>query len=354
MLKKYIRVMCLLLVLCLTAGMAACGGSDEKTLTQADGTQAAETEGVNEIEPAETALKIGILKFDADSAENAAAEGFLQALAAAGYENGKNMAVTTLCANGTDGYASLAETLAKDGADLIFALTPRCARAVSEQTHDIPVVFACVGDPLSEGLVQDADAPGGNLTGVADPAPVKEQIALIKTVFPEAKTVAVLYGDENADEASRAKAEIEALGMTCAPLAAASVTGAVEQLKAPGFAADAIYLPAGSDTFNNSLAYLANTAAALGLGLFTADAASVQKGGLASCDTDYLALGKQAGETAAKLLSAADGAAEAGKTPVKTADSEAKIYLNADAAKTLGVTFPEDLLADAVVYPDNE
>lgn len=58
---------------------------------------------------------------------------------------------------------------------------------------DKPILFTAVTDPVAAKLVKSNEAPGGNVTGTTDMNPVAEQIALVKKLRPEAKTVGVIY-----------------------------------------------------------------------------------------------------------------------------------------------------------------
>jgi putative tryptophan/tyrosine transport system substrate-binding protein len=49
--------------------------------------------------------------------------------------------------------------------EVIFVHSSLAARAVGEQTHDIPIVFVAVGDPVSSGLVRNIARPEGSATG---------------------------------------------------------------------------------------------------------------------------------------------------------------------------------------------
>src|SRR5699024_5214668 len=88
---------------------------------------------------------------------------------------------------------TIAEKLVNDGNDLIYAIATPAAQAVAGLTKDIPVVISAVTDPAESGLVADNNAPGGNVTGVSDLTPIKEQIDLLKQLIPDAQTIGVLY-----------------------------------------------------------------------------------------------------------------------------------------------------------------
>ena len=62
-----------------------------------------------------------------------------------------------------------------------------------------PIVFTAVTDPVGAGLVNDAEAPEANVTGVSDLQPVEPILELAKQFNPDAKTVGIVYnaGESN-------------------------------------------------------------------------------------------------------------------------------------------------------------
>src|SRR5258708_32202044 len=81
----------------------------------------------------------------------------------------------------------------------------------------IPVVFEMGGDPISAGLVDDLNQPGGNLTGVSMNAAAlgQSQLNLVRQLIPNASTVAVFVnpGNPNSGTQARIEAAARALGM---------------------------------------------------------------------------------------------------------------------------------------------
>ena len=78
------------------------------------------------------------------------------------------------------------------------------------------MVGTAVTDYVVAKLAKSDDAPGYNVTGTSDMNPIEEQIALLKQLCPEAKTVGVLYTsseDNSVLQAGLAKEYIEAAGL---------------------------------------------------------------------------------------------------------------------------------------------
>jgi putative ABC transport system substrate-binding protein len=78
--------------------------------------------------------------------------------------------------------------------DVIFTQNALEAKAVLEQTHTVPIVFATCADPVGEGLVDSFARPGGNVTGFSsfEPGLGGKWIELLKEIAPDVTRVAVI------------------------------------------------------------------------------------------------------------------------------------------------------------------
>ena len=93
-------------------------------------------------------------------------------------------------------------------ADDLVALQPRVilaggslgpALAPKRVTSTIPIVFEVIADPVTYGLVESLNRPGGNITGIAGLGLELQgkRLNLLCELAPEAKTVAFLTGTPN-------------------------------------------------------------------------------------------------------------------------------------------------------------
>ena len=81
---------------------------------------------------------------------------------------------------------------------MIVAIATPAAQAVVASTKSVPVVYSGVTDPVAAQLVKGW-ASGTNVTGVSDKLPLDRQVALIKRVVPNAKTVGMVYNPGEAN-----------------------------------------------------------------------------------------------------------------------------------------------------------
>ena len=159
--------------------------------------------------------RIGVIHPGA--ATEAAYSAFRDGLAQLGYVEGQTVLVEPRFAEGRiDLLRAFAAELVALRIDLIVVFGPAAVRAARWATSTIPVVFAVIQDPVADGLIADAERPGGNVTGLtnSDPAQPRAQMRLLKEVLPRLGRVVIL-GDAGVpdllDRASIAAAEAEGL-----------------------------------------------------------------------------------------------------------------------------------------------
>lgn len=315
--------------------LAACSGSDDDTADDAtpavdEGGDAAEAESVS----------IGISQIVSHPSLDAARDGFKAALEDAGYDvdwDEQN-------AQGDQSIAaSIAGAFASEDLDMVLAVATPTAIAAAQAVTDIPVLFTAVTDPVGSALVESMDAPGGNVTGTSDAVDVADILELVTRIAPDAETVGIVYnaGEPNAvTQVEWAQEAADELGLTI-ELATADTSGAVQQA-ADSLDVDAFFVIT-DNTVVSALETLIQVAENKQIPVIASEGDSVARGAIATIGIDYYSLGYQTGEMAVRILS---GEADAATTPVEV-QTELALYLNTGAAERMGVTIPDDLLAEA-------
>ena len=272
-------------------------------------------------------------------------DGVRAELQAAGYEPGKNLKWEYQSAQGNTGTAAqIARKFVGDNPSVIVAIATPAAQAVVAATKTVPVVYAGVTDPIAGQLVNTWGPSGTNVTGVSDKLPLERQIALIKRVVPNAKTVGMVYNPGEANSVVVVKALKELLarqGMTLKEAAALRTVDISSAAKSLIGKVDVIY----TNTDNNvvsayeALVKVANDAK---IPLIAADTDSVKRGAIAALGIDYSNLGHQTGKVVLRILKGEKPGAIASET-----SNDLQLFVNPGAAQKQGVTLPPDLLKDA-------
>ena len=310
-----------------TGMLAGCGSSTKETSTK--DTKSTETESKD-------SYTIGISQFAEHGSLDNCREGFLEGLKEAGIEEGKNLKVNYDNAQADTGTAgTIADSYVSKKVDLICAIaTPSAMSAYNAaMSADIPVVYTAVSDPVGAGLAKEDGSNAGNITGSCDLLPVDEQLKMIRKMLPDAKKIGILYTTSEANSVSTIKEykkvsdkygfEIVDTGINTladVDMAAADLVGKVDCI-----------CNLTDNTVVSALQTVIAAADEKNIPVFGSEIEQVKSGCLASMGIDYIALGKQTGEMAAKILK---GESKAEEMPYEVC-SGASLYVNTAVADKL-------------------
>ena len=326
--KKSLKAVAAVIAAIALTTACSSGTTEEATEETTESTESTESTGDG------TTYKIGVLQFTQHAALDKTNEGFIAALDDAGinYEIDQQNA-----SNDQSTCQTIAEKLVNDGNDLIYAIATPAAQAVAGLTKDIPVVISAVTDPAESGLLADNNAPGGNVTGVSDLTPIKEQIDLLKQLIPDAQTIGVLYCSAESNSAIQAemtREACEALGMEAVDYTVSNTNEIQTVVESMVGKVDAIYAPT-DNTIANGMATVGMIASDNGLPVFAGDSGMVEAGGIATYAVDYYQLGYMAGEMAVDILVNGTDPAE---MPIGYLPTEKyELTINEDMAAKVGV-----------------
>jgi putative ABC transport system substrate-binding protein len=273
---------------------------------------------------------------------------FRQALAEAGYMEGRNVAIEYRFADGRyDRLPALAEELVRRQVAVIVAIPIPAAVAAKAATATIPIVFSVAGDPVKLSLVGSLARPGGNATGVNffQAELGARQLGLLRELLPAAARVGLLVNPTN----------VNVEGVTKDVTAAASAIGVQIDVVQAGdsheidtaFAtlvrnkADALLVGADS-LFNTRRLQLATLATRHAIPAVYFNRQFPEAGGLMSYGTNLTEVYRQLGVYTGRILK---GAKPADLPVVQSTKFE--LVINLPTARALGLDVPPTLLARA-------
>jgi putative ABC transport system substrate-binding protein len=349
--KKFKKITAFVLTTAMALTMAAgCSSSDQSSTGDAAGTDIkAATEQTNTQDENSGSYTIGIGQFAQHPSLDNCREGFIEGLKEAGIEEGKNLTILSDNANADTGTAAqIADNYVSQKVDLICAIATPMAQSAYGAARDteIPVVYTAITDPVAAELASKDKTPTGNATGTSDKLPIKQQLEMIRTMLPDAKTIGIMYTtseinsvvaiDEYKDIAGEYGFEI---------VESAIATGADIPLAAQDLASKVDCINNLTDnTVVSALPVILSEANSNNIPVFGSEIEQVKIGCLATVGLDYYELGKQTGAMAAKILK---GEAKASEMPFEVIE-EGSFYANTAVAEALKIEIPQDLSDKAV------
>jgi len=276
---------------------------------------------------------------------DAARDGIRDGLADAGYKVGENLTFTYETAQGNPATAArIARKFVGENPTVIVPISTPSAQAVVAATTDIPVVFTAVTDPVGAGLVADAAAPGGNVTGVSDLSPLADHLALIMEVTPEARTVGVIFNPGEANSVSligKLRELAAGAGFEIVEANVASTSDVLAAARSLVGKVDVLYIPT-DNTVASGLEDAVQVAEQNAIPMFAGDTNSVPRGAIAAVGFNYYDIGLQTAGLVSRVLEGENP----GAIPVMQAQGT-NLVVNPGAAKKMGAMIPDAVIARA-------
>lgn len=308
------------------------------------------TAGFTPVKTAESqeSYSIGISQFAEHGSLDNCREGFLEGLKEAGIEEGVNLTVEFENAQADTGTAGMiSDNFVSKKVDMICAIaTPSAMSAYNScLDKDIPVVYTAVSDPVSAGLADKEGNSVGNVTGTSDKLPVEEQLKMIREMMPEAQKVGILYTTSEANSVSTIEEYKEIAPKYDFEIVESGInTVADVEMAAKDLVSKVDCISNMTDnTVVSALQTVIAAADEKNIPVFGSEIEQVKSGCLASMGIDYIALGKQTGAMAAKILK---GEAEASDMPYEVC-SGASLYVNTAVAEKLGFDLEDSYMESA-------
>lgn len=253
------------------------------------------------------AAKIGISQIVEHPALDDVRAGIEDALKTSKNNGGDAHTVTLKVAQGNMAInVQIAQQLAASSQDILIAISTPSAQALANATKSTktPIIFAAVTDPVAAKLVDNVTKPGGHITGVSDQTPISEQIALIRQLCPDAKTIGILHNPAEVNS-SKVTSDFEELakkeGYAVKIHAVTQTADVITATKALIGKADLIYVPQ-DNTVVSAIDALIALQKEHKIPLITSDEALVKRGALAAVGTSYFKAGQMVGSIILRLL----------------------------------------------------
>ncbi|WP_163338679.1 ABC transporter substrate-binding protein [Desulfopila sp. IMCC35008] len=244
----------------------------------------------------------------------------------------------------------IAKQMIGEKPDLLVAIATPSAQAVAQANNKAPeemkrpFLFTAVTDPVSAGLVEDINKPGGLTTGVSDLLPLAEHIRMVTTYKPGIKKLGLLY---NAGEAN-SKANLAGIkeigkdmGFEVVEATASKTADVYQSAKSLIGRVDAVFVPT-DNTIVSALESVIKIGVQNKLPIFCADVDSVKRGAIAAMGFDYYKHGYQTGAMVQRILKGEKPA----DIPVEF-QKDLQLHINKVYSEKMGLVPPRELLEKA-------
>ena len=345
--KKLKKITALLTALGMVAAMSACGSSaassaagDGNTAGSAAASNAAPAEAGSAAETADgDTYLIGICQLVQHEALDAATQGFKDALTE---KLGDKVKFDEQNASGDSANCStIVNGFLAENVDLILANATAPLQAAVAATSEIPVLGTSVTDYATALEISDwTGTVGNNVSGTSDLAPLDQQAAMLKELFPDAKKVGLLYCSAEPNsvyQCDTIEGYLKDEGYEVERYAFTDTNDVTSVTQTACDNSDIIYIPTDNTAASNTEA-IANVVLPAGVPVVAGEEGICKGCGVATLSISYYDLGYTTGEMAYKIL--VEGQ-DVTTTAVETAKNVTKKY-NAANCEMLNITVPDD------------
>ena len=311
--KKIMKLVSLALVAVMALAMTACGGSTAK-------------------------YTVGVCQLVQHEALDAATKGFEDALKE---KLGDDVYIDVQVASGElTQCTTITNTFVSNQYNLIMANATAALQAAASSTADIPILGTSITDYATALDMTDwQGVTGKNISGTSDLAPLDQQAACLKELFPDAKKVGVLYCASEANSKYQSDvicAELEKLGYETEVFKFNDSNDVAAITKNACDNSDVIYVPTDNIVADCTEA-INNVALPAKTPIFAGESGICAGCGVATLSIDYYDLGYQTGLMAYEILV---NGADPATMEIKFAPETAKLF-NEKNATELNVEIPE-------------
>ncbi len=281
---------------------------------------------------------VGICQFVQHDALDAATKGFQDALkkklgdrVSFDLQNAQGDSPT--CATIVNGFVSA-------NVDLILANATAPLQSAAAGTTDIPILGTSITDYATALDIKNWEGTTGiNVSGTSDLAPLDQQAAIIKELFPDKKKVGLFYCSAEANslyQIETIRAYLEDMGYTCETYSFVDSNDIASVITNASKNSEVIYIPTDNTAASNT-EVIKNTCVPAGVPVVTGEAGICAGCGVATLSISYYDLGYTTGEMAYEVLV---NGADVSTMGIKFAPNVTKQY-NEEICKELNIKIPE-------------
>lgn len=290
--------------------------------------------------------RVGLLYFAPEAGADLCMKGLYDGLAQEGFTKDRNLDVIASHAQGEiSNIPMLVQNFLTQGVDLIITLTTPCLTAACNAARNARIVFTYCYDPVAAGAGKSFSDHLPNVTGVGSFPPVEATVDLIQRLVPGVKAVGTVYNSSEANSVkviSVARDIFRKRGISLQEVTATNTSEVFQSAQVACYRNVQAMWVTGDNTALQSFDGIVKATRSAKLPLIINDPEFTSRGALACVGLGWYPAGKAGGVLAARVLRGEDPR----DLPFQEV-AEKKLVLNQQAAASLGITFPADVLKAA-------
>lgn len=278
-------------------------------------------------------IRIGVLQYVEHEALDAVLKGFQETLDQSDYADRIEWDINNASGNQSS-LQSLSEKVARDN-DILLAIATPAAQALASVEQEKPIFIAAVTDAVAAGLVESNEAPGTNVTGTSDMAPIEDQVDLLIRNFPDVETVGLIYNSSEVNSQVQADIAVELLeenGIKTEVQTVISTNDISQVMNSLVNNVDAMFMVT-DNTIDSAITLVGDIAKEAGIPTIGSSDSVVKANGLATLSNSYEDYGIQTAEMVIRML---DEGLSPSEMPVELG-KDFQVIVNEDFAEAIGV-----------------
>lgn len=284
---------------------------------------------------------VGLLQLVSHPALDDIKKGTIDALAEEGFIDGESMTLLFQNAEGDqNNLSTMSQMFVREDADVMIGIATPAVQALANASTNIPIVMGAVTDPVNAGLIEDLEHPGGNISGVSDRTPIKEQLDLMQEILPDVEKIGIIYStaEDNSRKQSEQAAEyMQSIGIEPVVATISSTNDLAQVATQLLTQVDAVWV--GTDNMiASAFPTLVEIANRTKTPIFPVVDTMVEQGGLATIGLNQYNLGYLTGKMTARVLKGE----KINEMPVEF-PSELDLIVNEVQANKLGIHLPDNV-----------
>lgn len=230
-------------------------------------------------------------------------------------------------------------------ANLLVPISTAALQAALIASSEQPVVFSSVANPYIVRAGQTAVDHDPRVTGVCSTAPIRQVLALIHQLLPEARKIGTIWTPSEINSEYYLELMMEAASELDLEIISHPIAGAediVQVIQTLVRDRVEVLFPVSDNTINANFQVVSKLAAENRLPLFAAFATGAELGACASMGFSFEDIGHK---TAELIIRIKNGESPA-RIPFQYVD-RIRFFINQEAARKQGIIFPEAILKKA-------